>query len=147
MNALYICAIVVGLFATVSAKSIVPRSIGSNAYGDEPAIATAAPQYEGEAPVVEPVVLPAEEEPQTVENENPAAAAEAAVVESGYRSKREAGDNAYGDEPVPVVTPTYGAAALGTTFEPVPEEEPAALAMPAEPVIAEPIVEESGYRA
>ncbi|VDK82680.1 unnamed protein product [Cylicostephanus goldi] len=91
--------------------------------------------------------MPTEEEPQAVENENPAAAAEAAVVESGYRSKRQAGSNAYGDEPVPVVTPAYEPAAVVTTFEPVPEEEPAAVAVPAEPVIAEPIVEESGYRA
>lgn len=119
--------------------AVVVREAGDNAYGDEPAVPTAAP-YGGEA-IEETTIIPTEEEPQPVENEN--APAEAAVVESGYRSKRMAGDNSYGDEPAPV-TPGYGEVEL-TTFEPAPEEE--AASVPSEPVVSEPAVEESGYRA
>ncbi|VDM69195.1 unnamed protein product [Strongylus vulgaris] len=141
MNALHVSALAFALLAAVSAKSIVARSAGSNAYGDEPAVVTPPPSYEGEVPE-ETTIIPTEEEPQAVENENPAP--EAAVVESGYRSKRQAGDNSYGDEPVPVTPAAYEAAEV-TTLEPAPEEEPASV--PVEPVASEPIVEESGYRA
>ncbi|KAK6750904.1 hypothetical protein RB195_002709 [Necator americanus] len=139
MNTFKVSAILLALIAAASAKSIVVRQAGDNAYGDEPAVATSAP-YGGEA-AEETTIIPTEEEPQPVENEN--APAEGGVVDSGYRSKREAGDNSYGDEPAPV-TPAYEEAEV-TTFEPAPEEE--AASVPSEPVASEPAVEESGYRA
>ncbi|KAL6738384.1 hypothetical protein Aduo_011936 [Ancylostoma duodenale] len=139
MNAFNTSALLFALIVAASAKSIVVREAGDNAYGDEAVVPTAAP-YGGEA-IEETTIIPTEEEPQPVENEN--APEEPAVVDSGYRAKRMAGDNSYGDEPAPV-TPAYEEAEQ-TTFQPAPEEE--AASVPSEPVVSGPAVEESGYRA
>lgn len=84
-----------------------------------------------------------EQEAEPVENA-PLAETAAPVVESGYRARRQAGDNTYGDEPV-VATPaaSYADAEL-TTVAVVPEEEPEAV--PVSPLPG-PVagVEQSGY--
>ncbi|KAK6059041.1 hypothetical protein COOONC_03332 [Cooperia oncophora] len=116
------------------------RQAGDNSYGDEPSLPpTLAPYISVEATTL--MAVP-EEEPQPVVNALPAASA--TVVDSGYRAKRQAGDNTYGDEPVVPTQMTYSESELTTLAAAVPEEEAAAVPVAAPAEIAAPVVE-SGY--
>ncbi|KAK6019572.1 hypothetical protein OSTOST_14788 [Ostertagia ostertagi] len=125
----------------VSTRSVEKRQAGDNTYGDEPSLPpTMGPYVAVEATTL--IAVP-EEEAQPVMNALPAGPS--AVVDSGYRAKRQAGDNSYGDEPVmPTQVPYNAESELTTLAAMVPEEEAQAVQMTAPAGPAAPVVE-SGY--
>ncbi|WKY07470.1 hypothetical protein Q1695_007154 [Nippostrongylus brasiliensis] len=126
------------IVAVVNARSVIKRQAGSNSYGDELSVPPTLAPYEA---VMETTyaTVPAEEPAPMVENVAPVV--ESAVVDSGYRAKRQAGSNTYGDElavPAPTVVEPVEAVELPVEQEPqtIPSEE-----MPANAVA----VVQSGY--
>ncbi|WKY07467.1 hypothetical protein Q1695_007151 [Nippostrongylus brasiliensis] len=137
MNTLSFAAIL--LFSTavvlVEARAVERRQAGSNTYGDEPSLPPTVAPYEAGA---ETTAAPPEEEPApVVENVAPVAAPE--VVDSGYRAKRQAGSNTYGDEL------TVPAQAAVEPVEKAPEVAPEPVVVEAMPGPA-PEVAQSGYK-
>ncbi|WKY07468.1 hypothetical protein Q1695_007152 [Nippostrongylus brasiliensis] len=134
MNTALILAFSVAI-VLIEARSVERRQAGSNTYGDEPSLPPTVAPYEAGA---EPTAAPPEEEPAPVV-ENVAPVAAPAVVDSGYRAKRQAGSNTYGDE---LTVPAQ------TVVEPVekaPEEAPEPVPVEAMPAPA-PAVAQSGYK-
>ncbi|VDL71180.1 unnamed protein product [Nippostrongylus brasiliensis] len=137
MNAFGSAAIILLFVAImlIEARSGAKRQAGSNTYGDELSVPpTEAPYAAG----VEVTIAPAPEEEPAPVVENVAPVAAPVVVESGYRAKRQAGSNTYGDE---VAVPEQ---VVVEPVEKAPEEVP-------EPVPVEPVpgpapeVVQSGY--
>uniref|UniRef100_W6N8X0 Epicuticlin n=1 Tax=Haemonchus contortus TaxID=6289 RepID=W6N8X0_HAECO len=133
---------VVVLLLTILAIIAVPvekRQAGDNSYGDEPNLPISQSPYIGvEATTI--ITVP-EEEAQPVMN--PLPSGPSPVVDSGYRAKRQAGDNTYGDEPVVPSQGPYAESDM-TTVALIPEEEAPAVSMPAPEGPVAPVVE-SGY--
>ncbi|KAK5964193.1 hypothetical protein GCK32_010967 [Trichostrongylus colubriformis] len=129
-----------GILLLVNARSVGKRQDSSNSYGDEPSLPPTLGPYLG----VEANTLMAapEEEAEPVVNALPAVPA--IIVDSGYRARRQAGDNSYGDEPVMPTQMPYNAEMEATTQAALVEEEIPSVPMvsPAGPVVP---VMESGY--